>query len=396
MAYRRRYFDGEVTSPLIVPEAVTEEKIADEAVTSRKIKDETIKSVDIGAGQVRTEDIADGAVTLSKLGDDVSIIPLEDGAVTTTKLADSAVTTAKIGDREVTEDKIREGSVSSLKLKDGAVITPKIATGAVTPAKLSFVPLTRPLVPPVDATEIGTDAIETDKIKDDAVTATKIKNYHVVEPKIHDDALSIRLFKSFFQRTYFRHFDFFGTNLIGWADSGDGEVRASSALEHGGVGIRVMPTKTHRINWNDFEDLDLQIAKPIWMVAAIPLYKTYVTIRLSLVHDANNFVEFKAEDNVGGTPNWYARCMKGGVLTEVDTGVAVKDAVTEYQLQHMRIEVMGPAEVRFYIDNALKATITTNVFTDYTEPQMEITNNHGSAGRWLFPEYSTILGQRWS
>ena len=42
MAYRRRYFDGQVTTPSIVEGAVTEEKIADNAVTSQKIKDEKI------------------------------------------------------------------------------------------------------------------------------------------------------------------------------------------------------------------------------------------------------------------------------------------------------------------------------------------------------------------
>lgn len=184
MAYRRRYFDGVVTTPLIVPSAVTEEKIADNAVTSRKIKDETIMSVDIGAGQVKTEDIADGAVTLSKLGADVSIVPLEDGAVTTTKLADGAVTTTKLDDKAVTEDKIKEGSVSSLKLKDGAVTTPKIATGSVTPTKLSFTPATRPLTPPITSAEIGTKEVKGINIDDEAIDTDKLEDGAVTPPKL--------------------------------------------------------------------------------------------------------------------------------------------------------------------------------------------------------------------
>jgi hypothetical protein len=160
MAYRRRYFEGEVTSPLIVPEAVTEEKIADEAVTSRKIKDETIKSVDIGAGQVRTEDIADGAVTLSKLGADVSIVPLLDGSVTTTKLADGAVTTPKIGDSEVTSDKIKAGAVSSLKLADGAVTPAKIATNAVETAKIKDASVTKPKLADGSVSPVKLEAID--------------------------------------------------------------------------------------------------------------------------------------------------------------------------------------------------------------------------------------------
>ena len=176
MTYRRRYFEGEVTTPLIVPGAVTEEKIADEAVTSRKIKDETIQSVDIGAGQVKTADIADGAVTLSKLGADVSIVPLEDGSVTTSKLADGAVTAPKIGDREVTSDKIRESAVSSLKLADGAVTPDKIAGYAVTTPKLVNSGVTE--------TKLATDAVTTPKIKDAAVTTPKIKDAAVTLEKL--------------------------------------------------------------------------------------------------------------------------------------------------------------------------------------------------------------------
>ena len=199
MTLRRRYFDGQVTSPAIAGEAVTEEKIADGAVTSAKIKDETIKSVDIGSGQVGTEDLADGAVTLAKMGSDVSIIPLQDGSVTNTKIADGAVSSGKLQDNAVVADKIATHAVTSTKLNDGAVTSSKIGTGEVTPAKLTAIDtpadgevptynaaqlkiewkplpagLTRPIDPPIDAAEIAGGAVTNEKIADRAVDWNKI------------------------------------------------------------------------------------------------------------------------------------------------------------------------------------------------------------------------------
>jgi len=164
--FRRRYFDGEVTSPQITPDAVTEEKIADNAVTSEKIKDETIKSVDIGPGQVRTEDIADGAVTLAKLGGDVSVIPLMDGSVTNTKIADGAVRSEKLDVGSVIADKIASGAVTSLKIADGSVTNTKLATNSVTQSKIA--------ANAVGASEIQAGAVGTSEIADGAVTAAKL------------------------------------------------------------------------------------------------------------------------------------------------------------------------------------------------------------------------------
>ncbi|MEW6027115.1 MAG: hypothetical protein AB1599_07470 [Planctomycetota bacterium] len=166
MEYRRRYFEGEVTSPLIVPEAVTEEKIADNAVTSRKIKDDEVKSVDIGPGQVRTEDIADGAVTLAKLGGDVSVIPLMDGSVTNTKLATDAVTSDKIAAGAVGSSQLAVGSVESIKIKDGAVTNAKIATNTITAGKIA--------AGAVNSSELAVDSVTTPKIANGAVTAEKL------------------------------------------------------------------------------------------------------------------------------------------------------------------------------------------------------------------------------
>ncbi|MFA5795158.1 MAG: hypothetical protein WC980_08885 [Candidatus Brocadiia bacterium] len=197
--FRRRYFDGQVTSPAIAGEAVTEEKIADNAVTSAKIKDETITGADIGAGQVQTDDIADGAVTLAKLGSNVSIVPLQDNAVTEPKIADSAVSSSKLRDGSVTPDKLDTHSVTSTKLNEGAVTASKIGTGEVTPTKLAAVDspadgevptynqaqsklewkpmasgVTRPLTPAIATDEIGDAQVTNPKIADRAVDWVKI------------------------------------------------------------------------------------------------------------------------------------------------------------------------------------------------------------------------------
>jgi len=405
MAYRRRYFEGEVTSPLIVPSAVTEEKIADEAVTSRKIKDEEVKSVDIGAGQVKTEDIADGAVTLAKLGADVTLTPLPDDAVTTPKLKDGAVTTTKIADDAVTTDKIREQSVGPLQLKDGAVTSPKIATGAVTPAKLSFVPATRPLVPPITKDEISDEAIETPKLKDGAVTNPKIADHTIRKEKIHPlqiwdyhlnrDCLTPRVIGSFLTRCFLFHDDFFGAERLElWKSTGDGSAQIWGIGDHGDLNLAAPATRTHRINWDGKQTITLESNQPVLMVGLHPgTGADYLEWRLTLLKDSNNYIEFKASDNAGVKPTWHARCVAGGVATDVDTAipiVAPGDGVT----QVLRIDYVSDAQVDFYIGFILVATLNTNIPTGNAEVQVEITNNHGADDREMHVDYVTLLGER--
>jgi len=231
MTFRRRYFDGQVTTPVIVPGAVTEEKIADDAITSRKIKDGTITGADIGAGQVQTDDIANGAVTAQKLGSDVVVTPLPDNAVTTPKIADGAVVSVKIAAGAVGSNQLAEGSVESIKIKDGAVIASKIAANAITKSKMADnsvgyseiasqslepkaiktlsglppaagqVPVydetgpnywwfrwadaaTRPLTSPLTSAELGVGSVESEKIANNAVTTEKIQNGCVTQEKL--------------------------------------------------------------------------------------------------------------------------------------------------------------------------------------------------------------------
>ncbi|MFH0889059.1 MAG: hypothetical protein V1871_07630 [Planctomycetota bacterium] len=239
MAYRRRYFEGEVTTPAIVTEAVTEDKIADDAVTSAKIKDGTITGADIGVGQVQTDDIADGAVTARKLGSDVSVVPLADNSVSTAKIQDNAVVTEKIATGAVDSSKLAAGSVESTKIKDGAVTNTKIATNAVSKSKMtdnsvgyleiingSIEPrhiravdspangeipsynqlqerfewiapegggVTRPLAPPVATDEIGAGAVGSSQLAVDSVSTEKIQNGAVTKAKLSYKVISITI-----------------------------------------------------------------------------------------------------------------------------------------------------------------------------------------------------------
>jgi hypothetical protein len=118
MSYRRRYFDGQVTTPAIVEGAVTSDKIADE----------TIESCDIKNKAIQTEDIADGAVTLAKLGSDVPAVGIPDNSITASKLANNSVE----------KRHIKSAAVDTSELANQSVTTTKIRDGAVTPEKLSF------------------------------------------------------------------------------------------------------------------------------------------------------------------------------------------------------------------------------------------------------------------
>ena len=57
--------------------------------------------------------------------------------------------------------------------------------------------------------------------------------------------------------------------------------------------------------------------------------------------------------------NWICVCRIGGLITAVDSGIAV-DTVN---LQKLEIQVNNLAEAKFYINNILKATITTNIYS---------------------------------
>ncbi|MFA5794243.1 MAG: hypothetical protein WC980_04165 [Candidatus Brocadiia bacterium] len=177
--YRRRYFtDGQVTTPQITENAITEDKIASDAVTSPKIKDSTIT----------TEDIADKAVTLAKLGDDVPAVGIPDNSITGAKIAldtiekqnmkSASVDTAELANQAVTREKIRDLAVTGDKIQDASINPPKV-DAVNTPAdgqaltyeqasgKFKYATpggITRPITPPIANAEIADRAVDWVKI----------------------------------------------------------------------------------------------------------------------------------------------------------------------------------------------------------------------------------------
>ncbi|MFA5795451.1 MAG: hypothetical protein WC980_10360 [Candidatus Brocadiia bacterium] len=187
--YRRRYFtDGQVTTPQITENAITEDKLADDAVTSPKIKNAT----------VQTEDIADKAVTLAKLGDDVPAVGIPDGSITGAKIAldtiekqnlkTGAVDTAEIAGGAVTEEKIRDLAVTGDKIQDASINPPKVdavnapadgqaLTYEQASGKFKYATpggITRPITPPISTDEVGDSQISNAKLQDRAVDWVKI------------------------------------------------------------------------------------------------------------------------------------------------------------------------------------------------------------------------------
>ncbi len=87
---------------------------------------------------------------------------------------------------------------------------------------------------------------------------------------------------------------------------------------------------------------------------------TTCTVRMGMMDgvasaDPNNGIFFRAVNN----GNWFAVCRQnagGGPETATDTGIAASTTAKEF-----RISVDAVGSVTFYIDDVLKATITTNI-----------------------------------
>jgi hypothetical protein len=419
----------EVKTSNIATYAVTESRIAKNAVTTDKIVDGSVTETKLKAGAVTTAKIKDKAVTGAKIADatitqDKLVLPIVVPApitrpiappVETAEIKDGTITRPKIAVAAVETDNIKDLNVTGGKLVSSAVTTPKIADGAVTPAKLSFSPATRPLVPPitkdeiddgtietpkikdgaVTALKIATNAVETDKIKDEAVTNPKIAPQSIGPWKLTDNALSARLFKNFLGGNSFFHDDFFGAALLPvWTVAGGGNASTGWVGMCGNLDMSAPFGATETVNWNAKKNLNLDAVNPVFMVgleSVAPAVDDYITWRLTLLVDANNYVEFKAHDNAGVKPTWHARCVSGGVATDIDTTIPI-EAGTGLD-QHLRIEYTS-TEVTFYINDVLVATIDTNIPTGCAEVQIELTNNHVTDDRFLTPDYVTIMGER--
>ncbi|MFA5793878.1 MAG: hypothetical protein WC980_02235 [Candidatus Brocadiia bacterium] len=294
--FRHRYANGEVTSPQISEQAVTEDKIADNSVTTAKIKDETITGADIGAGQVQTDDISDGAVTAAKLGPDITLTPLPDNAVGTAKIADGAIVAQKIADGAITPDKLDTHSVTSIKLNEGAVTSSKIGAGEVTPTKLAAIDspadgevptynaaqlklewkpmaggVTRPLVPPVATDEIADLAVTGDKLAETSITNGKIADRAVDWVKIALASINHELLYNLAPPTDGQILSFdAATGKFNWIAPPTGGA--------GGMQLTLLPSQTLVFSENSMTDVDQLID----LSAVIPVTATAVILEMQL------------------------------------------------------------------------------------------------------------------
>ena len=92
------------------------------------------------------------------------------------------------------------------------------------------------------------------------------------------------------------------------------------------------------------------------------------------------------------SPNWQCVCANGGIRTFVTTSVPVTDT-SSGAMQKLRIDDAGTgANVKFYINEVLVATITTNVPTSAVTlaNTVRIVKNAGTTQRVLYVDYMTM------
>jgi len=375
--------DGAVTHPKLAPGSVDSEKVIDSSLKSEDIQDGQIKAVDLAPNAVTTDKILDGAVTTQKLEASIQGIarPLTPG-VDTAEIQDAKVTLAKLAPDSVDASKIKSGAVGPSELavaaceesriKDGAISTAKIAGSAIDSTKISAgaVDGSAILNGSVGVTELATDSVETIKVKDanitldklapDSVDSSKIQADAVTKLKLQSDALEGRHWNSLLRRESIFSEDFGGSEMSNrWVRRGDPTMLIVPAGVKG-LKIETGPSNGHEAIL-DFGDQDITLPdddnpQMEFMITGrqAPLVK-FIALN-GLWQDGNNLIAFQADGSGAGVPNWFARCKDEGNLTEVDTGIAVTAGVEKF-----RIEVAGGISVKFYIDDALVATINTNI-----------------------------------
>lgn len=404
MAYRRRYYepfvgttqtiaDEAITGDKINPGAVTEEKIATSAVTTAKIKDGDVKADDLGLQSVETSKIKDlavtaakiaaGAVTDDKIAGDVLTRPLST-PISTAEIAALAVTAALLAAQSVETAKIKDGNVTAIKLAADSVEEAKIKDEAVTAAKIKTSTITKTQLGPncvegvelkdgvVSAAKLSTDAVETDKILDDAVTTPKILDDNITTPKILDEAVTgPKLAKKslldfrFTNQVFFD--DFIGSTLHhAWANSGDagGSAVMNTTLHSALITSGAVNGDKYRINFNGVKSF-IHTDTPFdeWAVALGQL----VTCKVEFGQwgDATHYNIFRFEPAVDA--RWHAISRNGGAEEDTDTGIDAVVLGTKFS-----IDWIAAADCKFYINDALEASHTTQVPEVGYEPWAEI------------------------
>lgn len=375
MVYRRRYLSGQAATTVVIAEkAVTSDKIADkaidtpqiadDAITSEKVRDGEIKSEDIGAQEIKTEDVKDGAITGPKIAEStipeskmsfsiptrplspgVDTVEIQDAKVTLAKLAPDSVDASKIKPGAVGESELAGNAVTEGKIKDGEISTNKYKPSSVDSAALGAdsVGGTEIKTGAVGVTELGTDAVETVKIKNEAVTIDK------VELDILAKGLSAR--QLFYD-------DFLGTVLDdAWRVNGDaGGVVVLDSISRVNIVTDNDNGDFYRLDWGAIHGLVMDAYAGRFIIRAYPAVLTNEVVFIGFFFGVNDFIGFRLDTSVDN--NWYAVSRAGGLGTEIDTGVV---ATADYKKFEFLFPTPG-ADIKFNIDDVLKATITTNKY----------------------------------
>jgi len=437
MAYRRRYLAGQLAVTVdIAQQAITTDKIGDEAVGGAQLKDDSVstdkivdgdvKAVDIGSQAVETSKLKDGAVTTIKIADEAitteklssevasAVRPLTPG-VATVEIADSAVTAAKIGAEAVETAKIKDGAVATAKIAANAVTTDKIApdsigsdqiiASAIKTSELDNLSVSEGKIidGSVAEAKIATAAVTEDKIDSNAVTANKIAPLAVVTAKIDDDAvtepkldiaaLARRHWNSLTARESLFHEDFGGMLESNRWTSVGAAGGAVGPIGVGGLRIQTGPV-LHDLQTFWFGGKKIVIPnthKPSMvfqltgMKAPVEAFRCWFGLRGS----ATEYIAFAILD-IGGSPmNWNAQTRDGGADTTTDTGII---AINGVQLFH--IDAADPASIKFYINEVLVATHTTNIpATKELEPWFYMDTGEAVL-KYVDLKYVNVVAQR--
>jgi hypothetical protein len=385
MTYRRRYFpyldiptneiqdlaitegkidDGAVTGPKLATGSVSSDILADNAVTPPKIPAASITGSKIASGTIDTSKLAFTIIT-RPFSVPISTVEIADGAITAPKLAAGGITGATIADRTITGVKlaldtitgaeIASGAISQVELADDAVGTDEIQTNAVTQPKMADDSVGTP--------ELIDDAVTTGKIINDAVTTAKIDDDAVETAKLHADALAKRHLLSFKARVAEIFDHFVGAALSPqWAVSGDGGFVTALGNHYLLIRPKDAGNKVVQMDYNNLYAVNLKLSLPT-LITRLTLQKSQCVHKVGWNRDANDYVYFRL--NTALDTKLRAVTASGGVETVTDTLVSPGNPGDFLKLT---IEFVTAAMVKFYINDILVATHTTNITDTIAEP----------------------------
>ena len=227
---------------------------------------------------------------------------------------------------------------------------------------------------------VGTNAISFTQVSSNIINATKIQDTDVADTAPTDgDNLTFNVNNNRWEPT--AAFDR-KNNALFWDDFVGGSISnvwVTTISNNGTVGIIDgiggqcrLTTGTTSSGYSQ-----LETSKKIVQISVNPSIEyriklsaiTNITTRVGLYVDDNNLIDFYYDaDGTGST--WYGRSITGGTATTTDTTVS---ADTNWHL----FEIKGTSSnVKFYIDDVLKATITTNLYTSLVKMYIKHTTKN--------------------